>query len=400
MAASAPARRDVPILALAVGVSAGGDIAAITALAVHMQATTGSGLLVAAVYAANWLALAAVSPWAGRLVDRVESRAVLGWASLAQAAVAGLLALTPGTGPTLALVALLGIGGAFAVPAEFALAGAIGGTTKVNGRIEAARYAGYALGPLAGGGLAAAAGTGGALLLDAASFLVIVAGAALLKTRRRPDGASAPAQEKRGGLALLGADPQLRLTIIVLVASLVAMSVSISADVFFVATTLGAGSLGLGLLYSAWMAGMVAGSIGLAPRVPMTALATVAIVAAGLQGTSKLLAAAIAVLPAVLVLYSLGGVVHGVKNVTARTLIHQRVPAAAHGRAFAAYSALRNGAELAALALGGLLVELIGARATLAAAGGGTLLVALAGLAALTTTRVSRVEQRPDYSVR
>jgi MFS transporter len=383
MAASAAARRDVPILALAVGVSAGGDLAAITALAVHMQATTGSGLLVAAVYAANWLALAAVSPWAGRLVDRVESRTALAAASLAQAAVAGLLAFTPGTGPTLALVALLGIGGAVAVPAEFALAGAIGGTTRVNGRIEAARYAGYTVGPLAGGALAAATGTGGALLLDAASFLVVVAGAALLGTRRRPHAPESRAGTARGGRALLTADRQLRLTIVVLVASLVAMSVSISADVFFVATTLGAGSLGLGLLYTAWTAGMVAGSLGLAPRVPAGALATAAIVAAGLQGTSKLLAAAIAVLPAVLVLYALGGVVHGIKNVTARTLIHERVPAAGHGRAFAAYSALRNGAELAALGLGGALVDLIGARATLAAAGAGTLLVAVAGLLVL-----------------
>ena len=388
--ASTPGRWDLPILVAAVGVSAGGDIAAITALAVHMQATTGSGLLVAAVFAANWLALAAVSPWAGRLVDRVESRAALGWASLAQALVAGALAFTPGTGLTLALVALLGVGAAVAVPAEFALVGVVGaraGAARANGRVEAARYAGYALGPLAGGALAAAMGTGGALLLDAVSFLAVVAGAALLRARRRPDTPAEAAGRERGGLALLGAEPQLRLTVIVLVASLVAMSVSITADVFFVSTTLGGGSLGLGLLYSAWTAGMVAGSLGAAPRVPVRALAFAAIAAAGLQGTSKLLTAALALLPAALALYALGGVVHGIKNVTARTMIHERVPASAHGRAFAAYAALRNGAELAALALGGVLVDLIGARATLAAAGGGTALVALAGLAALTGRR-------------
>src|SRR4051812_49512172 len=96
--ASTPGRWDLPILVAAVGVSAGGDIAAITALAVHMQATTGSGLLVAAVFAANWLALAAVSPWAGRLVDRVESRAALGWASLAPGPVARPPPVPPGPG--------------------------------------------------------------------------------------------------------------------------------------------------------------------------------------------------------------------------------------------------------------------------------------------------------------
>src|SRR3954451_23256269 len=381
MAASATGRWDLPILVAAVGVSAGGDIAAITALAVHMQATTGSGLLVAAVFAANWLALAAVSPWGGRLVYRVESRAVLGWASLAQALVALALAFTPGTGLTLALVALLGVGAAVAVPAEFALVGVVGaraGTGRANGRVEAARYVGYTVGPLAGGALAAAAGTGAALLLDAASFVVIVAGALLLRARRRPEGPAAASERARGGLALLGADLQLRLTVLVLVVSLVAMSASITADVFFVSTTLGAGSLGLGLLYTAWTAGMVAGSLGAAPRVPARSLALAAICAAGLQGTSKALAAAVALLPAALVLYALGGVVHGIKNVTARTMIHERVPASAHGRAFAAYAALRNGAELAALGLGGVLVALVGARATLAAAGVGTALVALA----------------------
>jgi hypothetical protein len=42
---------------------------------------------------------------------------------------------------------------------------------------------------------------------------------------------------------------------------------------------------------------------------------------------------------------------------------------------------MRNGAELVALALGGVLVTLIGGRATLAIAGGASVLIALAGLA-------------------
>jgi MFS family permease len=244
-------RRDLPLLVVAVGVSAGGDIAALMALAVHLQATTGSGLLVAALFASNWLALAAVSPWAGRLVDRVESRAALGWASLAQALVAAALAFAPGTAATIALVAVLGVGAAVAVPAEFALVGVVAertGAARANGHVEAARYAGYMVGPLAGGALAAAAGTRGALLLDAASFLVVAAGAALLHARRRPAGEPASGRRAPGGLALLFADRGLRLAILVLVGSLVAMSASISADVFFVATTLGAGPLGLGLL--------------------------------------------------------------------------------------------------------------------------------------------------------
>jgi hypothetical protein len=66
---------------------------------------------------------------------------------------------------------------------------------------------------------------------------------------------------------------------------------------------------------------------------------------------------------------------HGAKNVAARALIHDRVQASAHGRAFATYAALRNCAELAALVIGGVLVDTIGARGTLVVAGGATALI-------------------------
>jgi len=77
-----------------------------------------------------------------------------------------------------------------------------------------------------------------------------------------------------------------------------------------------------------------------------------------------------------------GGSAQGLKNVLIRTLIHERVPERLHGRAYAAYNGLRNGAELVALAGGGLLVSAIGARWTLLLAGALPVLAALAGLAA------------------
>lgn len=63
-----------------------------------------------------------------------------------------------------------------------------------------------------------------------------------------------------------------------------------------------------------------------------------------------------------------------------RTLIQARVPGRVHGQAFAAYNGVRNGAELIALASGGLLVAAIGARTTLAIAGAVPVVVGLAGL--------------------
>lgn len=388
------ARRDLAILVAAVGVSAAGDIAALSALAVELGKSTGSGLAVAALFIANWLAIALGAPWAGALVDRGDARRLLMFASLAQAGVAAALATTPGTAGILGLSALLGAGAAVAVPAEFALLGAIAaegpGAGKANGRVETARYAGYMIGPLAGTALVGIAGVGAALAADAVSFALVALAGAALQVRRSGAGKQSVAEAKpraRDGVSLLFGDPVLRIAMAVLVGSLIAMSTSISADVFFAQQTLGVGSIGLGLLLSAWMLGMVVGALGPGARVPTGMLAGVAVLAAALQGVGKLGAAAIGLLPAALALYLLGGAAHGVKNVSARTLIHERVAAEAHGRAFAAYAALRNSAELAALGLGGLMVELLGARLTLAVAGGGTALVGVAGYLALQRPR-------------
>src|SRR5581483_9859116 len=85
--------------------------------------------------------------------------------------------------------------------------------------------------------------------------------------------------------------------------------------------------------------------------------------------------------------YGLGGVAHGAKNVLIRTLLHQRVPEARRGGAFAAYNAARNGAELGALLLGGLLLGLVGARTSLFIAGFGAVIVAVVAHRSTTTTK-------------
>jgi hypothetical protein len=84
----------------------------------------------------------------------------------------------------------------------------------------------------------------------------------------------------------------------------------------------------------------------------------------------------------------MGGLAHGVKNVMFRTLIHVRVPERLHGRAFATYNGIRNGAELGAFAAGGFLVTAIGPTGTLAFAGGMSALAGFVGLAWL--VRVNR----------
>jgi hypothetical protein len=92
-----------------------------------------------------------------------------------------------------------------------------------------------------------------------------------------------------------------------------------------------------------------------------------ALVALAVQGAGMASQTAWAVLPVALAGYAIGGLGHGVKNTLLRTLIARRVPEQVHGRAFAAYNAARNAAEVLALGAGGLLVAAIGPRPCAAA---------------------------------
>jgi MFS family permease len=383
--------RDRRLLAGAVGLSALGDFLGFIPLALAVQERTGSGIAVAGLFIALWTPSVILGGAAGLLADRVESRRLLRDVSLAQAAIAAVLAFAfDGLAATLALTAMIGAGVAVAQPAEFALAPAVAGrdgVATVNSRIEAARYLGYALGPVLGGLLAAAGGTQIALLVNAASFLAVAIAAQALRARRRPTGAGRTSERARDGIAFLMRDRVLAPVVGAAFVSLLFMTASATAEVFFAKDVLHAGDTGYGTLMTLWTIGMVVGSTLVATRVPAARYATVALAAMALQGAGLALPTLWLVLPFALAAYLAGGIGHGTKNVVVRTLIHTRVPDELRGRAWAAYSAGRNAAELFALVGGGLLVAAVGARWTLLAAGA---LPVLAACIALARTQAAR----------
>jgi hypothetical protein len=114
---------------------------------------------------------------------------------------------------------------------------------------------------------------------------------------------------------------------------------------------------------------MAAGAAGIAHRIKRWHLAAGGLAAIVLQGLGIAGGALATVVWIALIGFSFGGVAHGIKNVLLRTLIHERAPEALRGRAFAAYNGARNGAELGALVLGGIVVGALGARAALLVAG-------------------------------
>ncbi len=375
------APRDLRLLSGAVLLSAAGDMLLVVVLALRVHDLTGSGFAVAALFAALMGPVVVLAPLAGRLVDGVETRRLLLLVSLAQAAVAGALVFADGLAPILVLTALLGAGAAIAGPAEAALVPSVAkDLARANGWVETARYSGFTAGPLVAGALTAAGGTELGLAANAVSFGAVALAAALMRVRRVP--VAHAASREHGSFQLLFADPTLRIAIGAAVAALAFISASITVEVFYVRDVVGAGPFGYSLVFAGWMLGMVIGAIGVASRIKAP-LAVAALVALAVQGGGMAAAAAVAVLAWVIAGFFVGGIGHGVKNVLLRTLIQQRVPAEAHGRAFAAYSAARNTAELGALAAGGVMVGVLGAQPALLIAGLGPVLAALIGLAAL-----------------
>jgi MFS family permease len=380
---------DLRLLAGAVFLSAAGDLLALVTLALLVHDLTGDPLAVSALFAATMVPVVAIAPMAGQLVDRVETVRLLALTSLLAAGVAVGLAFAADLATMLGLTALLAAVGAVGQPAEFALVphvAAPGGLARANGVLEAARYAGFAVGPTVAGATVAFGGGRLALLVNAGSFLAVAVAAVLMRARRPPVESPTP-DRARDGVAHLWRDPVLRVTLLVNVAALLFISASITIEVFYVKDVLGAGDAAYAAVVAAWMAAMVAGATGLAGRLPQRSVAAVALAALAVQGAGMAAQTAWAILPAAFAGYAVGGLGHGVKNTLLRLLIQQRVPGRLHGRAFAAYTAARNAAELIALAAGGVLVAAIGPRPALLIAGLGPIALAAAGLAVLPRAR-------------
>lgn len=174
---------------------------------------------------------------AGLLVDRFDSRRVVVAASVAQAVVAVGLALTGALGAILALTALLGVANAVSQPAEFALIPAVVTAKRLptaNAHVETARFAGFAAGPLLGDILAGVSGTELPMLVNAATFAVIAVAVVLLRPSRAAASVTdEPLGRARDGIVFLTSDKVLGLVMRVAFASLLFMTASAPAEVFF-----------------------------------------------------------------------------------------------------------------------------------------------------------------------
>jgi predicted MFS family arabinose efflux permease len=347
--------RDFRLVAGSVGLSAMGDWIAIVALGLQIQERTDSGLAVALLWMCLFGPSVLVAGHAGLLVDRFETSRLLAAIALAGVAVCVALAAASPVWLILALTALLGAVFAVAQPAEFALVPLVAAGRRVqeaNGHVETSRYVGFAVGPLLGGLIVSGAGSEVAMLVNGGTFALVAVAALSLRVKRRPAAASEEEVRARDGVRYLFGDRTLALVMTVAFVSLLFMSAVWVAELFFIKETLDMGDTAYGLFMTTWTVGMMIGAMVLSRRVAAIAITSVGLAAAAIQGLSLALPVLWLSFGFLLACSVMGGLAHGVKNVMFRTLIHVRVPERLHGRAFAAYNGIRNGAELGAFAAG------------------------------------------------
>lgn len=379
---------DLNLLTGAVFLSAAGDMLAWITLALLVHDLTGNGFIVSAFFAATMIPVVALAPVAGLMADRIESVRLIRIASLLSAGIAAGLAFSESVPLIIGLTAALAAASAISQPAEFALIPVVSGPdrlTRSNGLIESARYAGFAAGPLAAAALVAVGSIRLALLVNALSFLAITACTLLLRSRRPGLAPENRARHGRGretmrGAACLWEIHRLRIVTLASTAALFLLSAFMTIELFWIKDELGGDDSVYAVTTAVWMISMVVGATVLATRIPIKFHAVGALAGLGIQGIGIGGPSLIVALPPLLIGCAIGGLGHGVKNTLTRTIIHEDVPEELHGRAFAAFNAMRNSAEVTALALGGMLVATAGPRFGLMIAGFGPLLIAIAAL--------------------
>jgi MFS family permease len=258
------------------------------------------------------------------------------------------------------------------------------------GRVVSASQAmntiGMVAAPAAAGLTVAWLGSSVPLLIDGATLLVLTAAGLAVRARRGVEAGRALESGEAASSFSLRSDALLWPLIVGLCVFVLAGEVTNVVEVLLVRGTLGASTAAFGLVGAALAAGIVLGSLiagrttsdancALRTAVLATGLA-LAIVTAGLAPTLTVFAVA----------WLLLGLMNGVLNVDVSTLLLNRTPEAARGRALANVNAMARSSALGAMALGGVAGTLLGPRATFVVAG--ALSTAVAGALVVRIRRV------------
>jgi len=367
-------RRDLVIALAGRAVSTFGDGVALVALTLRLQADGARPYEVGLLLAAGIIPLLLLARPVGRVADSRDSRLLLVGAGVMEVACTVPLIVLHSVVAIVVLVALLGAASSVAAATWSALVPRIVGEDHVAGAVSAQQSLNALVlvgGPAVGGLLAGEFGSGLPLAVDAATFVVVTAAAALVRTRRKPAGLGSDpdAGRPRGGLAIVRADPVLAPLVIGLVVVVLAVGMVDVVLVFLIRATLHAGGVWYGVAEAAWMAGMVAGSLGAGRLTTERTRARATIAGAGAACAALV---PFSVVPAVWMLVPLsvlGGTGNGFAAASFGTLLISRTPDAARGRVSAAVNAAVGGAQGVSLLAGGVVAVVLSPRAIYGIAG-------------------------------
>lgn len=352
---------------------------------------TGSGALLGAVVAVQFLPLLLLGPVAGAVADRVDKRrfllltqTVAGTAAL----VLGLLVLTGGIELWMVFAAagVLGVANAFDVPARQALVVELVGPERLpnalalNGLVLSSAKV---VGPTLAGIVIGTLGVAACFLLNAASYLACLAALVAMHVRPLPADGSGRGRRRTsgrrdgGGLATIWRAPELRTPLVVL-AVIGTITYEFQVTLPLLARfTFGAGAEGYALLLAAMSTGAVVGGLvaaatnrGSHRRLGFAGLALGTVTL--LLAAAPSMAVALAVLPFV-------GMASALFLAGSNATVQAVVPHALRGRVMALYAMALLGTTPIGGPIAGLLGERFGPRAA----------IAIGGLAAVVTVAVA-----------
>ncbi len=370
--------RDLRIVGPARALSFLGDEVALFALLLRMHDSGHGESGVALLFLASAIPTIVAAPWAGRLVDRTDSRRLLAACGVLQALICVAIAATSSLVATLVLVAVLQSVQAAAGPGWQALVPSIVGPEDVArtfGVLQSLTFLAGVGGPALAGWLVATHGPSTALQVDAVTFAVLAVAALAVRTRRggvrQPD---APEPGLFDGLRLVRTDAVLWPLLISLVAFVIAGESTNVVEVFLVRDTLGASTIAFGVLGAAFAVGAATGALlgGRVRGIPRQADAV--LVACTVVALMTLAAGVITQLFVWALVWTVVGIAVGALQALCGALLAERAPTESRGQVFATVSASTRAASLLATALGGLAGTLMGPQGVFIAAGCGCLL--------------------------
>lgn len=379
---TSPSWRELYVLAAMRGVSFAGDIAAATAVTLYLQSNGHPPAFLVATLVASVAPVVLLAPLTGRVSDRFDSRRILVVTAGAQAVVCVMMALWLDPFVLVTLTALLSAGLAFTHPVFGGLPRSIVGpenVTRAASISQTSAMAGMLAAPALGAFLVGTYGTPSALLFNAASFVLVAGGALVITTRLHTrNTAEAGGGDAPGAYSVWG-DPFIR--ILLAATGLVVTCVSINSvlSVYMVREVLGGSEQQYGIVSSAWMAGLVVGSLVVGRNKRLSSRAQI-VMAFAFMGLALLLTSMVPSVWWLIPINILGGIGNGTMATNLHVILNLEVPEHYRGRAFAALGAVSNAAPMIGYAFGGVLVAAAGTPVSYALIGIATCLcTALAG---------------------